>query len=290
MLTEVLRDHWNSYRSIIPTFAPASSTGSTREMTPSVPKAMFLKGHHSPCSEREVGLGVSMSSNSISSSGSEIDPRRSPLSTTALAVDAGRLMMSSDPHYTEGDVSASVTMAIESIASALLIPKNIVSYYGYSTLGHGFQYPPVPASVPGQNDCTSTGSFTRLNSSNSATLGDLRVTYERTDECTPSVSLSTPLLDNISFSPFMNFTPESEIRPSESRPMFGDRGGPGIKPYVMSTIPITRHTAHEDVFSFAQNANPSTADNTVVGATMGGTMDSNVGWLDDAFLYDLVAE
>ena len=229
-----------------------------------------------------------MSSNSISSSGSETDPRRSPLSTTALAVDAGRLMMSSDPHYTGGDVSASVAM--KNIASALLIPKNSVSYYGYSTLGHGFQYPPVPVSVPGQTDCTPTGSFTRLNSSNNATLGDLRVTYERADECTPSVSLSTPLLDNISFSPFMNFTPESEIRPSESRPMFGERGGPGMKPYIMSTIPIARHTAHEDIFSFTQDANPSTADNTVVGTTMGSAMDSNVGWLDDAFLYDLVAE
>jgi hypothetical protein len=287
MLTEVLRDHWNSYRSIIPIFA-----GSTREVTPSVPKAMFLRGRHSPGSEKELGLGVSMSSNSISSSGSETDRRRSPLSTTALAVDAGRLMMSSDPHYTGGDVSASMTM--ESIASALLIPKNSVSYYGYSTQGHGFQYPPVPVSVPVrvpcQNNCTPTGSFTGLNSSNSATLDDLRVTYERADECTPSVSLSTPLLDNISFSPFMNFTPESEIRPSESRPMFGERGGPGMKPYVMSTNPITRHTAHEDIFSFTQNANPSIADNTVVGATMGGTMDSTVGWLDDAFLYDLVAE
>jgi hypothetical protein len=282
MLTEVLRDYWNSHRSIIPAFVPASSTGSTREVTPSVPEAMFLTGRHSPGSERGVGLGL------ISSSGSEIDPRRSPLSTTALAVDAGRLMMSSDPHYTDCDASASVTT--ENIASALLISKNNVSHYGYSTLGHGFQYPPASVPATGQNDCTPTGSFTRLNSNNSATLGDLRVTYEHADECTSSVSLSTPLLDNISFSPFMNFTPESAIRPTESRPMFGERGGPGMKPYVMSAIPIARHTADEDIFSFTQNANSSTAENTVVGTTMGSAMDSNVGWLDDAFLYDLVAE
>ena len=231
-----------------------------------------------------------MSSHLISSAGSETDPRRSPLSSTALDVNAGRLMMSSDPHYAGGDAS----VKMENIASTLLIPKNNVPYYGYSTLGHGFQYPPVsdsfPVPVPRQDDCTPNVIFTRLNSSNSATLGDLRVTFECADECTPGVSLSTPLLDNISFSPFMNFTPESDIRPSESRPIFGERGGPGMKPYVMSTIPITRHTTHEDIFSFTQNANPSTADNTVVGATMGSAMDSNVGWLDDAFLYDLVAE
>jgi hypothetical protein len=288
MLTEVLRDHWNSCRSIIPTYVPASSTGGAREVTPSVLKAMILTGRHSPGSERELGMGVSKSSNSISSSGSENDPRRSPLSTTALAVDAGRLVTSSDPHYTGGDSSASVTMA--DIASDLLIPENNVSFYGYSTLGHGFQYPPASVPATGQNDCTPTGSFTRPNSSSSATLGDLRVTYERADECTPSVSLSTPLLDNISFSPFMNFTPESAIRPSQSRPMFGERGGPGMKPYVMSAVPIARHTAHEDIFSFTQNANPSTAENTVLGTTMGSALDSNVGWLDDAFLYDLVAE
>ena len=278
MLAEDLRERWNSYRSIIPTFVPASSTGSTREATPSVLKVMPLENHHCPC--LDLGLGLSLNFNSSSSLGSESDPRRSPMSTIGTAADAVRLLTSPDTHYTNSDA----IVAMENTSSALLIPKKNASCYGYSTVGHGFQYPPV------EEERTPTGSFIRLNNSNSTTLNDLRVTYERTEENTPNMSVSTPLLDNISFSPFMNFTPESDIRSSESRPMFGERGGPGMKPYGMNAIPIVRHAAHEDIFSFTRNANPGTAPNTVVSLTLPNTIENNAGWLDDAFLCDLVAE
>ena len=287
MLAEGLRGHWNSDKSTIPTFAPASSTGSTREVSPSVYKGMPLAVHH--CPVLRSGVGVSLKFNSSPCLGPETDPRRSPVSTvaattaTAAAANAVRLLTSSDPHYTHTHNDASVV--VEDV-SALLIPKKNSPYYGYSTVGHGFQYPPV------REDRTPTGTFTGLKSTNSANLNDLRASYEDTEEeeSTPSVSLSTPLLDNISFSPFLNFTPESDIRPSESRLMFGEREKLGMKPYGMSTVPMTRHAVHEDIFSYTRTADPNAAESSSVSLTLPNTMESNIGWLDDAFLYDLVAE
>ena len=284
MLAEGLRGHWNSDKSTIPTFPPASST-STREVSPSISKGMLLAAHH--CPVLKSGVGISLKFNSSPCLGPETDPRRSLVSTvanaTATAADAVRLLTSSDPHYTHTHNDASVV--VEDV-SALLIPKKNSPYYGYSTVGHGFQYPPV------REDRTPTGTFTGLNSTNSANLNDLRASYEDTEEeeSTPSVSLSTPLLDNISFSPFLNFTPESDIRPSESRLMFGERGKLRMKPYGMSTVPMTRHAVHEDIFSYTRTADPNAAESSSVSLTLPNTMESNIGWLDDAFLYDLVAE
>lgn len=279
MLAEGLREQWNSFKSTIPTFAPASSTGSTREVSPSVSKGVQLAGHQYPV--LKSGLGLSLKPNLSPCLGSETDPRISPVSTVATATDAVKVLTSSDPHYTHTHNDASVV--VEDV-SALLIPKKNSPYYGYSTVGHGFQYPSV------RENRTPTGTFTGLNSTNSATLNDLRASYEHTEEGTPNVSLSTPLLDNISFSPFLNFTPESDIRPSENRLMFGERGKPRMKPYGMSTVPMTRHAVHEDIFSCTRTANPNAAESSLVSLTLPNTMESNIGWLDDAFLYDLVAE